>query len=58
MFKRFKPHQLAIALGIGMAVFTLASGIIPQFTDWHSTKSPSREVFEGIQARCRSLSTR
>ena len=48
MFKRFKPHQLAIALGIGMAVFTLASGIIPQFTDWHTTKSPSREVFEGI----------
>jgi len=48
MFKRFKPHQLAIGLGIGMAVFTVASGIIPQFTDWHTTKTPSREVFEGI----------
>ena len=48
MFKRFKPHQLAIALGIGMAIFTVASGIIPQFTKWHTSKTPSREVFEGI----------
>ncbi|MDO8362317.1 MAG: respiratory nitrate reductase subunit gamma, partial [Actinomycetota bacterium] len=46
--KRFKPHQLAIGLGIFMGLFTMASGIIPQFTKWHATKSPSREVFEGI----------
>ncbi|MDO8391549.1 MAG: heterodisulfide reductase-related iron-sulfur binding cluster [Actinomycetota bacterium] len=46
--KRFKPHQLAIALGIFMGVFTLASGIIPQFTKWHDEKTPNREVFEGI----------
>jgi len=48
MFKRFKPHQLAIGLGLGIAAFTIASGIIPQFTKWHTTKTPSREVFEGI----------
>jgi Fe-S oxidoreductase len=46
--KNFKPHQLAIGLGIFMGVFTLASGIIPQFTHWHGEKSVSREVFEGI----------
>ncbi|MCU1504901.1 MAG: putative iron-sulfur protein, partial [Ilumatobacteraceae bacterium] len=46
--KRFKPHQLVIAIGLFMGVFTLLSGIIPQFTKWHSTKSVSREVFEGI----------
>ena len=43
--KGFKPHQLAIGLGIFMGVFTLASGIIPQFTHWHNEKTPSREVF-------------
>ncbi len=46
--KGFKPHQLAIGLGIFMGVFTLASGLIPQFTKWHNDKTPSREVFEGI----------
>jgi Fe-S oxidoreductase/nitrate reductase gamma subunit len=46
--KRFKPHQLVIAIGVFMGVFTLLSGIIPQFTKWHSTKGVSREVFEGI----------
>ena len=46
--KNFKPHQLAIGLGIFMGVFTLASGIIPQFTDWHGEKAVTREVFEGI----------
>ena len=39
MFKRFKPHQLVIAIGIGMAVFTLLSGVVPQFTEWHTTKN-------------------
>ncbi len=46
--KRFQPHQLVIAIGIFMGVFTLASGIIPQFTKWHGTKAVSREVFGGI----------
>ncbi len=31
-----------------MGVFTLLSGVIPQFTKWHGTKAISREVFEGI----------
>ena len=46
--KRFKPHQLAIGLGIFMGVFTIGSGIIPQLTKWHGTKEPAREVFDGI----------
>ena len=46
--KGFKPHQLAIGLGIFMGVFTLASGIIPQFTHWHNENAVTREVFEGI----------
>ena len=42
------PHKLSIALGIFMGLFTMASGIIPQFTHWHGTKEPAREVFDGI----------
>ncbi len=46
--KRIKPHQLVIAIGCFMGVFTLVSGILPQITKWHDDESPSREVFEGI----------
>ncbi|MEY2523041.1 MAG: hypothetical protein QOJ66_1606 [Ilumatobacteraceae bacterium] len=46
--KRFKPHQLVIGIGCFMGLFTLVSGILPQITDWHDNKSPSREVFGGI----------
>ncbi len=31
-----------------MGLFTLVSGILPQLTEWHEHKSPSREVFFGI----------
>ena len=46
--KRLRPYQLSIALGIGMGTFTLFSGIIPNFTGWHSTSEIHREVFGGI----------
>jgi len=46
--KRLRPYQLSIAIGIGMGVFTLTSGIVPQFTKWHDHSSVSREVFDGI----------
>lgn len=46
--KRFKPHQLAIGLGIAIGLFTVVSGIIPQLTGWHDQKEPSRHVFGGV----------
>ncbi|MFM8268362.1 MAG: (Fe-S)-binding protein, partial [Ilumatobacteraceae bacterium] len=42
------PHKVVWAAGIGLGLFTVASGIVPQFTHWHSTKDVTREVFEGI----------
>jgi Fe-S oxidoreductase/nitrate reductase gamma subunit len=39
---------LSIAIGIGMGVFTMVSGIVPQFTKWHDHSEVSREVFDGI----------
>ena len=46
--KRIKPHQIAIVIGLFMGVFTVLSGVIPQFTKWHSESDVTREVFEGI----------
>ena len=46
--RRFKPHQLSIAIGVGVGVFTLVSGVIPQLTKWHGDSAVSREVFGGI----------
>ena len=46
--KRLRPYQISIAIGVGMGIFTMLSGIVPQFTKWHGTSEQSREVFEGI----------
>jgi Fe-S oxidoreductase/nitrate reductase gamma subunit len=46
--RRFKPHQLSIAIGIGVGAFTVVSGVVPQFTKWHDTSPIAREVFHGI----------
>jgi Fe-S oxidoreductase/nitrate reductase gamma subunit len=44
----FRPHRLAIWLGIGIAVFTVISGVVPQITDWHDDSAIHREVFGGV----------
>jgi Fe-S oxidoreductase/nitrate reductase gamma subunit len=46
--KGLKPYQLSIALGVGIATFTMISGIIPNFVHWKSDSPIHREVFEGI----------
>ncbi len=43
-----RPHHLAIGLGIGIAVFTAISGIVPLITDWHNENSIHREVFGNV----------
>ena len=42
----FRPHHLAIALGLGIALFTALSRIVPLITDWHNENAIHREVFE------------
>ena len=46
--KRFKPHQLSLALGIGMGAFILLSGVLPQITHWHNENEVHRTVFGNI----------
>ena len=46
--RRFKPHQLSIAIGVGVGTFAMVSGIVPQFTHWHGDSEISRKVFDGI----------
>jgi len=46
--KRIRPHQLAIGLGVGIALFTAISGIVPLITGWHNENELHREVFVDI----------
>ncbi len=45
---RVKPYQLVIVLGVGIAVFTILSGIVPLITDWHDDNEVHRIVFVDI----------
>jgi Fe-S oxidoreductase/nitrate reductase gamma subunit len=46
--RRLKPHQLSLALGIGMGAFIVVSGILPQITKWKNDNAIHREVFQNI----------
>jgi Fe-S oxidoreductase/nitrate reductase gamma subunit len=46
--KRIKPHHAVIGLGLAVAAFTVASGIVPIFTQWHDNSPESRRVFINI----------
>ena len=46
--KRIKPHHLALGLGIGIALFTLISGVVPMITEWHNENELHREVFGNV----------
>ena len=46
--KRIRPYQIVIGIGVFMALFTVASGILPLITDWHNENDVTREPFGGI----------
>lgn len=48
MRTRPKPHQLVLGLGIGVAVFTAASGIAPSLTGFGHSSPVTREVFGNV----------
>lgn len=53
--RRLKPHQVVIGLGVGMAVFTALSGIVPQITKWHSDSEITREAFDGVPGALQAM---
>jgi Fe-S oxidoreductase/nitrate reductase gamma subunit len=46
--KRFRPHHLALVIGIGFAVITVASGIAAPLFDFHDDSPEQREVFGNV----------
>ncbi len=48
MTRRIRPHHLVVALGVGLALFTIGSGIMPLLTEWHDDSAVQREVFINI----------
>jgi Fe-S oxidoreductase/nitrate reductase gamma subunit len=48
IFRRFKPHQVVIAIGVLFAVVTVASGIAATVFEFHDESTVSRPVFGNI----------
>ena len=46
--RRIKPHQLALGLGVLVAVVTVASGIAATVFQFHGDSETTREVFENV----------
>jgi Fe-S oxidoreductase/nitrate reductase gamma subunit len=46
--RRIKPHQLALGLGVGIAIFTVLSGIASTVFQFHGDSEVTREVFDNI----------
>ena len=49
--RRPRPHQIVFAIGVGAAVFTIASGILPAITHWHHDSPIQREAFTNVPDR-------
>ncbi len=45
---RFKPNHAVIILGVAIAIFTTASGIIAAINNWHDESDTTRAVFENV----------
>jgi Fe-S oxidoreductase/nitrate reductase gamma subunit len=46
--RRLKPHQVVFGTGVLVALFTLASGVVPALTHWHDHSTIRREVFINV----------
>ena len=46
--RRIRPHEIVIGFGLAIGLFTVLSGIVPEFTKWHSDSPITRKVFGGI----------
>ncbi|MCY4664893.1 MAG: hypothetical protein OXC00_09520 [Acidimicrobiaceae bacterium] len=47
---RIKPHHIVVVLGVAIALFTAASGVVAAVTGFHSDSPITREVFGNVPA--------
>src|SRR5438045_751405 len=45
---RIRPHQVVMAMGVGLAVFSIASGAIPAIVGWDEHSPVTREIFGNV----------
>jgi Fe-S oxidoreductase len=48
MKQRIRPYHLVIGLGVVLALYGIASGVLPLLTDWFDDSNKQREVFINI----------
>ncbi len=48
MKTKIRPQALVIGIGVFVGLFTIGSGIVPLFTEFHDESDQTREVFENI----------
>ncbi|MGQ0831096.1 MAG: heterodisulfide reductase-related iron-sulfur binding cluster [Microthrixaceae bacterium] len=48
MKSRLKPHQLVVGIGVGVGVFTAASGVWATVMQWHDDSPVQRAVFVNV----------
>ena len=53
--RRLRPSQIPLAIGAALALFTVASGIVPTLTQWHDDSGVTREVFRNVASPLRLL---
>jgi hypothetical protein len=46
--RRVRPQQVVFVIGVLVALFTLASGVVPALTHWGDTLHVRREVFINV----------
>ncbi|MEO1064293.1 MAG: heterodisulfide reductase-related iron-sulfur binding cluster [Actinomycetota bacterium] len=47
---RLRPQHIVLALGVGIGLFTLLSGILPSLTGWENDNEVHRTVFVNVPA--------
>src|SRR5690606_14841197 len=53
--RRIKPHQLAVGIGVLLALVTAASGIVATALQFHDDSEISREVFGNIPSAWKAV---
>src|SRR3954471_24596825 len=51
--RRLRPFHVVLLVGVGLALFTIFSGVVATVTQWHDESPVSRPVFGNIPSALR-----